>query len=82
MFQKGQKNFPGSPVVTTLHLQCRDCEFNSPWGNYEDSMCCSEWSKKKDRKQGRRKHLPHLTGVNTFSCHRIARNVNFRHSPE
>ena len=38
--------------------------------------------KKKDRKQGRRKHLPHLTGVNTFSCHRIARNVNFRHSPE
>ena len=37
--------------------------------------------KKKDRKQ-RRKHLPHLTGVNTLSCHRIARNVNFRHSPE
>ena len=35
LFRKKVENgvFPGSSMVKTLHLQCRDCEFGPRWGN-------------------------------------------------
>lgn len=68
MFQKGEKNFLGSPVVTTLHaMQGLWVQFLvGELRRFHVLFKTVKKKKEKDRKQGRRKHLPHLTGVNTF----------------
>ena len=41
------RDFPGGPVVRTLHFPCRGHWFN-PWFGISGLRCCTTWSQKKD----------------------------------
>lgn len=43
-----RENFPGGPAVTTPHIQCRACGFDSCSGNL-DPACCVAWPPKRKK---------------------------------
>ena len=47
MSSKFVEDFPGRPVVRTLHFQCRDCGFNSWLGNLNPTCLAVKPKKKK-----------------------------------
>ena len=47
-FLNKAEGFSGSPVIKTLHFQCRECVFD-PWSGDWDPTCHVAWPKKKEK---------------------------------
>ena len=56
------RDFPGSPVVKTLHFQCRVCRFD-PWSGKQDTTYGTSW-------QGGRGFWWQITEISTAAWNR------------